>query len=174
MTPPDKKPDGSDDNVRIFPVVTRFQKLALRPGGVPRDKAIAEANSALDKLKPEMDQWIDSEIKALRDALPKVGAVSADPDWVAAAATHASNLYDVGTTAGYALVTFVAGAICDILESSEAATARGIDSLNTHFDALQLVRKPQYYHLSPEDLPELKNGLLNVVARVGPRPDTDG
>jgi hypothetical protein len=163
---------GADANeVRIFSVVTNFQKLALRPGGVPRDKAIAQADAELRQMKPEFDKWIDEEIEALRSALPAGGQGAGQGDWVAAAATHAGRLRDVGSTAGYELVTFVANAMCDILESGEAATARGIDSLNTQFDALQLVRRPQYYRLRPEDLPELKNGLLRVVARVGQRAD---
>ena len=157
--------------VRIFSVVTNFQKLALRPGGVPRDKSIAQADAELKEMKPEFDKWIDEEVEALRAALPAVGQGSGDSDWVAAATVHAGRLRDVGSTAGYDLVTFVAGAMCDILESGGAATERGIDSLNTQFDALQLVRQPQYYRLGPEDLPELKNGLLRVVARVGQRAD---
>ena len=139
--------DGSSadtSEVRIFSVVTNFQKLALRPGGVPRDKAIAQADAELKDMKPEFDKWIDEEIEALRSALPPVGQGIGDNEWVAVADIHAGRLRDVGATAGYELVTFVAGVMCDILESGEAATERGVDSLNTQFDALLLVRKPQY------------------------------
>lgn len=177
MTSSDDGTRADGNEVRIFSVVTNFQKLAVRPGGVPRDKAIAQADAELKDMKPEFDKWIDEEVEALRAALPAVGQ-GADGDWVPAATIHAGRLRDVGSTAGYDLVTFVAGAMCDILESGGAATERGVDSLNTQFDALQLVRQPQYYRLRPEDLPELKSGLLRIVARVGQRanetPSTGG
>lgn len=170
---PGNKGSGGDDNVRIFSVETRFQKLAMRPGGIPRDKAIAKATAGLGELRPELDKWISEQAEALRNALPTVGAARDDSDWIANASIYAGRLRDVGTTAGYELVTFVAGSMCEILESSDATTERGVDSLNCHFDALQLVRKPQYYRLRPEDLPELKQGLLRVVATMAPREVND-
>jgi len=34
---------------RLFFVDTRFQKMARRPGGVPRDRAIEQAQKYIDK-----------------------------------------------------------------------------------------------------------------------------
>ena len=165
-------PDGTasidNDNVRIYPVVTRFQRAALRPGGISRDEAIAEANAALERLKPEFDDWIHSEVEALRRVLPWASDGAPDHDWTTAASVHCGRLRDVGMTAGYELISFVAGSMCEILETDEAATPRGIESLKCHFDALQLVRNPQYYRLHAKDLPELKHGLLRMLARVHP------
>lgn len=42
----------SDSPVRMFPVETQFQKLARREGGVPRDKAIEQANANIEEIKP--------------------------------------------------------------------------------------------------------------------------
>lgn len=166
----DGAPLVDNDNVRVYPVVTRFQRAALRPGGVSRDQAIADANAGLERLKPEFDEWISNEVEALRRLLPWLNDTAPDAAWNTAAAVHCDRLRDVGTTAGYELVSFVAGSMCEILESDEATTPRGIESLKCQFDALQLVRKPEYYRLHPKDLPELKDGLQRMLARI--RPDT--
>ena len=39
-------------NVRIFSVKTRFQELAQRPGGLPRDVAIQQAEAQMPDCAP--------------------------------------------------------------------------------------------------------------------------
>lgn len=174
MTPLDGTAGPDNDDVHIYSVVTRFQRAALRPGGISRDQAITEANAVLERLKPEFDEWIHSEIEGLRRVLPWANEGPPDAGWATAANAYCERLRDVGTTAGYELVSFVAGSMCEILESEEVTMQRGIESLQCHFDALQLVRKPQYYRLHPKDLPELKDGLLRILARIRPAAESDG
>ena len=50
---------------RIFAVDTRFQQMARRPGGLPREKAIEQAASKIDDAKPGYDVWLRTELQEL-------------------------------------------------------------------------------------------------------------
>ncbi len=59
---------------RIFAVETRFQQLARRAGGMPRDKALERAQSALEEAKPAYDDWLEREVAGLADLVKNVEA----------------------------------------------------------------------------------------------------
>ena len=65
------KPD--DHEAREFHVETKFQVLAKRPGGVPRDQALLNAQTTVATLKPGFETWIDDEMTLLLRAIPKEG-----------------------------------------------------------------------------------------------------
>ena len=47
--------ESDKPEARIFAVETRFQKLARRSGGIPRDQAIEQATLQIDAAKPTFD-----------------------------------------------------------------------------------------------------------------------
>jgi hypothetical protein len=46
---------AAKSDARVFPVVTRFQKMARREGGVSRDKAIEQAQIQIEEVKSNFD-----------------------------------------------------------------------------------------------------------------------
>ena len=157
----DKNPDA-----KVFPVETNFQKLARRPGGIPRDRAIEAATEKVEKLKPGFDDWMQQEVNALAAVINQAAAGEAGPGWAAEAVTHSRNLRDVGTTMGWELLTFVADSMCEILDAIEAGAQCNMEWVTCHLDALVLVRLPRYRGSRPAQVPELTNGLRRIADRV--------
>jgi hypothetical protein len=157
---------------RTFPVETRFQKLARRPGGLPRAQAIEAAEAKIEESKPEFETWLDRELQDLVDLTATVRDGSAKAHWVEELSSHCRQLRDIGTTMGYTLLTFIANNLCDILENPNRGLEGNLEMITCHIDALLLARKAQYRNLRPEQLPELSGGLRRVAQFV--RTSVDG
>jgi hypothetical protein len=152
---------------RLFFVDTRFQKMARRPGGVPRDRAIEQAQKYIDKeTKETFDEWLERELEALKGAISELQSDSADPDKLDEACSHCRQLRDVGTTCHFELLTFIADSLCEVLDATKAGAPFDADSVACHVDALMVVKKKSYRGLKPEQLPELTDGLRKVVQRL--------
>lgn len=120
---PNKEPDA-----KVFPVDSRFQQLARRPGGIPRAQAIERAQAGVDEIKQTFGGWFDKELQAIVAALPRQDSDYGNPGvWLDVALFHCRQLRDVGTTMGHELVTFIAGNFCEVLEAIKAGTFDGID-----------------------------------------------
>jgi hypothetical protein len=159
---------ADEENVRIFSVETRFQSLAKQPGGIPREAAIQAATAKIEELKPGFDDWVESELQSLADALSLAQQGKQASEWIEAAERHARHVRDVGTTMGSELLTFIADSLCSVLEAIETGAECNIESITCHADALMLARKPNYRGLRPDQVPELTNGLRRVANRLGP------
>lgn len=156
-----KKNDNAGTN--LFYPDTRFERLARRPGGIERDAALERAQAAVDDLKPDFSNWINSEFDALNAALADVAGDHKDKAALQRAFHSCAQLRDVSGTMGYDLVTFVARTLCDILEAYIAGAAYDKEVVECHSNAFMLARLEQYRHLTPEQVPEMTEGLLRVV-----------
>lgn len=163
--------NNNDEEVRIFHVETTFQKHARRPGGVPRDRAIKYAVARVDEVKSEVDDWLGKELETLAGIVRTAQAGEAGSDWIDIANRHSRHLRDVGTTMGSELLTYIAGSLCAILDEVAAGAPCNIDSITCHIDALFLARQRPYWHLKPEQVPELTAGLRRVVDHVSTSPN---
>lgn len=161
--------ENADPTARIFPVDTRFQKMARRPGGVPREQAIESAQAEIEQIKPGFEDWLDRE---LRDLIENAHAGDAKPDWIEAANFHSRQLRDLGATMGFELLSFVADSLCELLDSIAAGGVCNMDSIVCHTDALILSRQVSHRHLKPEQVPELIRGLRQVTKRATIYPTT--
>jgi hypothetical protein len=167
-------PNGqaSDREARTFFVETRFQRLARRPGGLSRTQALENAQAKIEETKPEFEAWLDGELRELTDLVAKgVQTGAADPAWAAGIVSHCGQLRDIGTTMGYTLLSFIAGNLCEILESTNTDAKSNIESIMCHLDALLLARQAQYRDMRPEQLPELTGGLRRVAEFIRLSPD---
>lgn len=152
--------------VRIFLVDTRFQKMARRAGGVPCEQALERAQAAIDKLKPEFDNWLDRELQDFESLIVSAYAGDAKPDWIDIANFHGRQLRDIGTTMRFELLSFIADSLCELLDSISAGGECNMDSIVCHVDALILCRQDRFRDLRPEQVPELTNGLRRVAKRA--------
>ena len=163
-------PDQDNGDVRIFNVETSFQKLARRPGGVPRDSAVEKAHAKVDELKPGFDDWLDTQINGLVAIVDMAKDRNASSDWIDAANQRSRQLRDVGTTMDFELLTFIADSLCDIFDAIEAGSDLNMESITCHVDALVLVQQKPYRGLKPEQVPELTSGLRRVSEQVSTSP----
>jgi hypothetical protein len=147
---------------RIFPVDTRFQQMARRTGGVPRDQAIERAQSALEAAKPAYEDFL----AGLTDLVRTVEAGNDEPGWIETVAFRSRQLRDSAGSLGYELVAFIAGSLCELLDSIESGSECNMESIVCHIDALMLARQKSYRRMRPEQVPELTRGLQRVVKHV--------
>ncbi len=151
---------------RIFSVETPFEQLAKRAGGMPRAQAIERAQSTLEEAKPAYDDWLEREVVGLADLVKTVEANNEEPGWLETATFRSRQLRDSAGSLGYELLAFIAGSLCELLDSVEAGSERNMESIVCHIDALMLARQRSYRKMRPEQVPELTKGLQRVVKHV--------
>ncbi len=162
------------DKAREFFVDSRFQKMARRPGGIPREQALKNANENVDAFKPEFTAWLDDRLNKLFDAIPNPEATEFDKlEWIDAADIHSQQLADVAATMDYQFVSFVANNLCMIFEALKRGAEHNSTIVACHVDALRLARQQQYRGMRPEDLPELSDGLRRVLNSPNLQPKGD-
>ena len=161
---------NSSQDARIFTVETRFQRLARRAGGVPRDAAIEQAQTRIEEIKAGFDDWLDQELRDLAGLVRRAQAGNAEPDWIEVANFQSRQLRDVGTTMDFELLTFIANTLCEIFDAISEGAEYNFESIMCHVDALMLARNKPYRSFKPEQLPELTNGLLRVAECVSASP----
>jgi hypothetical protein len=153
----------SKGEAQTFFVDTHFQRMARRPGGLPRELAIERAQAQIDELKPEGTDWLDRELKELDVRVRQAGGNFSDESELDRAIQSCCQLRDVGASVGFELFTFIANNLCEILEAIKSGAAYEKNMILCHIDALFLASKNPYRSLRPEQLPEMTSGLRRVV-----------
>jgi chemotaxis protein histidine kinase CheA len=156
-------PKSTNPEVRIFFANTRFEKMARRPGGVPREQALAQAQAKIDELKSGFSVWLDRELQELNASLSKVESDPSNKLSLEGAFRNCSELQDIGAAMGYELVTYIAENLCKIIAAIKTGAAYDKDMIECHINALLLAKTDQYRDLSPEQVPEMASGLRRVV-----------
>jgi hypothetical protein len=144
---------------REFFVDTNFQKRARRPGGVPRDRALEHAQAQIDTMQADFGDWLTRELQNLDGALQDAERKPDNKTAIDEAYANSCQLRDVGATMGFKLLSFVAGDLCEILDTIRNGAAYDRDTIQCHVSALHLSRQGPYRNLGPEQVPELSNGL---------------
>jgi hypothetical protein len=157
---------AAESDARIFLVDTRFQKMARRDGGVPRDIAIEQARTEIEEAKSHFDDWLEGELREFVRLMKKVEGAKAGKDWIKTANFHSHQLRDSARTLGFELLAFIAGSLCEILDSIESGGECNMESITCHIESLLLAGHASYRHLKPAQVPGLTEGLNRVVKRV--------
>lgn len=158
--------DKTPPNVRIFSVKTRFQELAQRPGGVPRNVALKQADTQIDGFRSEFVDWVDRELKDLAQALRSVKDGQAGSAQIDEIDRRCRQLRDTGTTMGLALVTFVSDNLCRVLEAVKSGAPYDSEVIDCHLHALFLAKQDAYRNVRPEQVPEMTSGLHRMLERA--------
>jgi chemotaxis protein histidine kinase CheA len=154
-----------NDQAREFPVETDFQRKARRPGGVTRRQAVGRARAQIDTLQSDFTDWLNEGLNRLQASIQLVEVYPENQTLLDDAFRSSCELRDVGTTMGYALVTFVADRLCEVLDAVRDGASYDKELITCHLDALQLARQDSYKNVSPEQVPELCNGLRRAAER---------
>jgi hypothetical protein len=161
----DSKPD--EDSLEFG-----FSQSAMRPGGVPRNRAIEKAEAELKRIGPALNEFVERGCAELALALAAAEVADAEQAAnIAKAHLGSEQIRDVAETANLPLVGHIAKSLCEIFEVYEE---RVIDYpqavVGCHFDALRLAQLRQYKQKTPAELPELTQGLrdaVDIVRRKG-------
>jgi hypothetical protein len=154
----------SDNKVREFYIESNFEKLARRPGGIPRDDALRYANSNVDAFKPDFPVWLDEQLNEFFALIPDQGSIEFKRlEWIDAVDIYIQHLADVAAPMDYQFVSFVASNLCMIFEAIKRGAEHNSEIIICHINALRLARQQQYRGMRPEDLPELSEGLRRVL-----------
>jgi hypothetical protein len=171
-TPESQPKTATESEARIFRVDTRFQKMAKREGGISRDKAIEQAQKEIERAKSNFDDWLGDELKEFKNLMKKVDGAKVSTGWIKTANFHSRQLRDSSITFNFELLAFIAGSLCEILDSIEAGSECNIESISCHIESLLLAAQGSYRHLKPDQVPDLTEGLHQVVKRVTVQPPT--
>ncbi len=158
--------DESKPEARVFSVETRFQKMARRPGGVSREKALERAQSNIEEMKSEFTGWLDRELQDLTAAIRHLETHPEDASRLEQAHRRSCQLRDVGATMGFELVTLVSNNLCAILDAIKDGAPYHKETVDCHLDALLLTSKAPYCHMRPEQVPEMTGGLRRLVEQA--------
>jgi hypothetical protein len=166
-------PKSTTQDVAIFFPDTRFERMARRAGGLTREEAMKGAQQQIDQIKPDFEPWLDKQLQDLKAVLS--GLVEGAPFSLPMDTGQriCAQVQDVGTTMGFGLVTFVANALYEILETVKAGAPYDKDMVTCHVDALFFVTREPYRNMSPDDVPELTAGLRRLadIASISPAKD---
>lgn len=125
----------------LIPVNTRFHAMILRPGGIPRERAIEAAEARLQKLHSGFLQWLDSELAELAKAIPhEISDISSDDRWIHPAYDHCRAIRDVAATMGFHMLTFAANGLCEIFETIRSGVEYPFDAIESDIQTLLLAR----------------------------------
>jgi hypothetical protein len=158
--------DKTAPNVRVFSVRTRFQELAQRPGGVPRDMAIRQAEGQVKSLRTDFLPWVDQEVRDLVLAVRRIQTGQAGTPQFDEVYRRCSQLRDTSATMGFALVSFISGNLCKVLDTIANGAPYDAEVIDCHLDALSLAKQEAYRTLRPEQVPEMTAGLHRMLERA--------
>ena len=166
--------DKSDNKVREFYVESNFQKMARRPGGISRDQALSRADTNIDAIKLNFTTWLDEQLNDFFNLIPDQGSAEFQKmAWIDAADIYSQRLADVAATMDYQFVSFVANNLCMIFEAIKRGAEHNREIITCHINALHLARQQQYRGMRPQDLPELAEGLRNILNSPSLQPHLD-
>jgi len=157
----------NSNGAREFPVETDFQKKARRPGGVTRNQAVGDAQAQIETLKEDFNDWLKDGLDRLQSAIQLAETYPDNAMLVEDAFRSSCELRDIGTTMGYELVTFVANRLCEVLNAIRNGADYDKVLIRCHLDALQLARQDSYRNVSPDQVPDLCDGLRRAAEHSG-------
>lgn len=165
---------SNSNGAREFPVETDFQKKVRRAGGVTRNQAVGDAQAQIETLKEEFTDWLKDGLSRLQSAIQLAEAHPANAALLEDAFRSSCELRDIGTTMGYELVTFVANRLCEVLDAIRNGADYDKVLIRCHLDALQLAGQDSYKNVSPDQVPDLCDGLcraaehsISLAGRIG-------
>jgi len=154
---------SNGSGAREFPVETDFHKKARRPGGITRNQAVGDAEAQIETLKIEFNDWLKDGLERLQSAIQLAETYPNNTMLVEDAFRSSCELRDIGTTMGYELVTFVANRFCEVLNAIRNGADYDKVLIRCHLDALQLARQDSYRNVSPDQVPDLCDGLRRAA-----------
>jgi hypothetical protein len=145
-----------------------FGAMARASGGIERERAVSAAEATLVGMRSSIDEYIDAELDRLNQAVSSLGNGCSTPAEADAIYKSACGLRDVGSTAGFELLTEVARNLCELLEAVQSGAQCGQDIIDCHIAALHVARQECHRGTGLEGASELIAGLRTILRRFVP------
>jgi hypothetical protein len=105
-----------------------------------RERLVAQAENALDKLSSNYAEWLEQEITGLEAARATVKASGLTPETASALTVRALDLKGLGKTYEFPLIARIAGSLFNLLDRPDVASIPMV-LVNAHVDGCRaLVR----------------------------------
>lgn len=156
----------------IMPPNTLRQKMGGKLATVDMD-ALARAESALQSLSGQFQEWMEDEINKLVSAHGAAKAAGWSDQPMDTLYGHSHDVKGLAGTYEYPLVTRLAGSLCRLIETPAArVAARTLPALiDAHVEAMRLVvrdkLKPMDHPVGKALLTELETRTLELLAAKG-------
>ncbi len=85
----------------VFYPENRFDRMARRAGGVPREQALAQAQAQVDEIAPGFTPWLEQEMQALCTAIDALSKNPASKMHREKATQSSEQMRDTGSTLGF-------------------------------------------------------------------------
>ncbi len=124
-------------------IIKRPNKLAKkvpRIEGVTAERLIARADKRVEKVAEDYENWVQDDLKGLRDALKKLTKEAQNPvEHVAAIYKLAADIRDQGAVCGYPLVSEVADILCKFVDGLNELGKKEYELVQTQIAALHTI-----------------------------------
>ena len=132
---------NAEPEVQFYPPsqALKSKVKALPPGA--GFSAIERAEQAMGKLSVRFEGWITEEVEALQSARDGVDKHGYNGEFAEELFRSAHDLKGQGLTFGYPLVTYVAGSLCNLLETMAVTETKSapIALIDHHVDAIRAI-----------------------------------
>ncbi|MBM3526647.1 MAG: hypothetical protein FJX62_01020 [Alphaproteobacteria bacterium] len=145
-----------------------FGAMARAPGGIEREHAVGAAETTLAGMRSSIDEYIALEFDRLNRVVAALGNGCSSPADADTLYRPVCGLRDVGSTAGFELLTEIARNFCDLLEAVQAGAQCGQDVVDCHVAALHVARQECHRGTGLKGAEELVAGLKTILHRFVP------
>jgi hypothetical protein len=125
---------------RIIRVRNELGERLSRPGGISRDKAVAEAGKRVETLRNPCEEAIAADIACLEKIVAEAGA-EIGVRGLEQALDVAGQLLTLSGTFGFPLLDAVAERFCDLCSGMQERALTATAPLKVHISAMRLVWK---------------------------------
>lgn len=161
-------PKAKEEEMIVIPARTDLKDRVLKPGsaGNACKKAIKAAESAIEELSVEFDDWMNSSIDDLLSKLPKV-----HQDGLASPAgeelhTIVHDLKGQATTLGYPIVSEICDTLCNLLEKTPDVSRISPKIAELHVRSVQTIVQECTKHQDDPKANAISAGLRQMVMKI--------
>ena len=160
-----KAGNGASD-IKVVSVESRLSKLALQPGGITKEAAVAKAGSAIDSLRTDYPDWLEEDLASLQEAI-LVANQDGGQDRAALDAIYrkAAQIRDLGTSFDFPLITAAADSLCELIYRLVENQAYDPKSIDCHVTALKYLKQPKSQTAEDKQSLPLVRGLRALAER---------
>jgi len=142
---------------------TRLSKLIERPGGMPRDEALASAQDGIEEMRDESADEIERGIAAIEGFVFASAKNELPSEAMTAILWQGDRIVTLAGTFGYGMIDAVVRSLCDVTGGLIRSGSRDAAPIAVHVRALRLVA-PNSKPLAGDDAERILAELARVAA----------
>lgn len=160
--------NSKDEEIIVIPPRTDLKDRVLKPGsaGGACKRAIKAAESAIEELSAEFDDWMISSIDELLSKLPQVHQDGLDSAAGEEVHTIMHDLKGQATTLGYPVVAEISDTLCNLLEKTPDVSRISPKIAELHVRSIQTIVKECTKNHDDPKVNAISLGLRQMVMKI--------